>query len=299
MERSATSRGPPSRLRVAHHALLGSLSMRLIGEDLELAYHSTTVVHGVSLELRPGHVVALLGPNGSGKSTVLRGLARLHRVSGGRVAVERGDDLVDASLLGARDFARHVTMLSQSRPHPSGLVVHDIVAFGRHPHRRRFAALDDADRAAIDRALALTGLHDMTDRSVDQLSGGELQRVWLATCLAQDTGVLLLDEPTNHLDLRFQVEILDLVRTLADDHDTAIGIVLHDLNQAASVADEVVLLDRGRVRAAGAPDAVLTGPVLSEVYGLPIQATVDPDSGIVRVEPKRASRQRRPLTSNP
>jgi iron complex transport system ATP-binding protein len=133
----------------------------------------------------------------------------------------------------------------------------------------------------------------MADRSVDQLSGGELQRVWLATCLAQDTGVLLLDEPTNHLDLRYQVETLDLVRELADHHGTALGVVLHDLNHAASVADEVVLLHQGRVRAAGAPAEVLTADHLSAVYGLPIRAIVDPETGAVRVEAQGRHHQRR------
>ena len=119
----------------------------------------------------------------------------------------------------------------------------------------------------------------MADRPVDQLSGGELQRVWLATCLAQDTGVLLLDEPTNHLDLRYQVETLDLVRDLADDHGTALGVVLHDLNHAAAVADQVVLLHQGRVHAAGAPVEVLTAEHLSEVYGLPIHVRRRPRDG--------------------
>jgi iron-chelate-transporting ATPase len=254
----------------------------LAGRDLVLGYPRRTVVHGVSLGLQPGVVTALIGPNGSGKSTVLRALARLHPVGSGTVSLA-GDD---CSALTARDFARQVTMLSQSRPHPSGLTVHDVVAFGRHPHRRRFAALGDDDRASIARALDLTGTTDMVDRPVDQLSGGELQRVWLATCLAQDTGVLLLDEPTNHLDLRYQVETLDLVRDLADHHGTAIGVVLHDLNQAAAVADHVVLLHDGRVRAAGGPADVLTADHLSEVYGLPIDAARDPASGRVRVEPR-------------
>ena len=255
----------------------------LAGHDLVLGYPRSTVVHGVSVDLRPGVVTALIGPNGSGKSTVLRSLARLHPVDQGRVSL--GDD--DCAGLTSRDFARRVTMLSQSRPHPSGLTVHDVVAFGRHPHRRRFAALSEADRTSIARAVDLTGTSDMVDRPVDQLSGGELQRVWLASCLAQDTGVLLLDEPTNHLDLRYQVETLDLVRDLADDHGTAIGVVLHDLDQAATVADHVVLLHDGRVRAAGHPAEVLTGHHLSEVYGLPIDVTRDPVTGRVRIEPRR------------
>lgn len=136
----------------------------------------------------------------------------------------------------------------------------------------------------------------MAERPVDQLSGGELQRVWLATCLAQDTGVLLLDEPTNHLDLRYQAEILDLMRELADDHDTAVGVVLHDLGHAAAVADHVILLDRGRARAVGTCEEVFTAELLTEVYGLPITVATDEDSGHVRVEalPRRRRRPAAP-----
>lgn len=252
----------------------------LAGHDLVLGYHRTTVVHGVSVELTAGTVTALIGPNGSGKSTVLRSLARLHPIESGRVTVGEGD----AALLNARQFAREVTLLSQSRPHPAGLGVSDVVAFGRHPHRGRFAPLSETDRRAIVHAMTVTGITTMAQRPVDELSGGELQRVWLATCLAQDTGVVLLDEPTNHLDLRYQVETLDLVRDLADHHGTALGVVLHDLNHAAAVADRVVLLDEGHVVAHGDIDEVLTADHLSAVYGLPIRTTRAPDSGLLRVE---------------
>jgi iron complex transport system ATP-binding protein len=261
----------------------------LAGHALVLGYQRSTVVYGVSVGLEAGVVTAVIGPNGSGKSTVLRSLARLHPVTSGRI--ELGG--ADSAPLSARAFARQVTLLSQSRPHPSGLTVHDVVTYGRHPHRRRFAALTDADRQAIEHAMDVTGTAVMADRPVDQLSGGELQRVWLASCLAQDTGVLLLDEPTNHLDLRYQVETLDLIRDLAGHHGTAIGVVLHDLNQTATVADRVVLLHRGRVRAAGDPTDVLTAEHLSEVYGLPIETTRDPDTGRVRIDPRSRHHARR------
>ena len=263
------------------------MQAQLRGTDLVLAYGQREVARDVSVQLRPGVVTALIGPNGSGKSTVLRSLARLHRAASGSIEVAADDGtLDDIGTLSARAFARRVTLLSQSRPHPSGLEIRDVVAFGRHPHRARFGAPTDDDRDAVARALALTGLTDMAERPVEQLSGGELQRVWLATCLAQDTRVVLLDEPTNHLDLRYQVEILDLVRDLADDHGTALGVVLHDLDHAARVADEVVLLDRGRVRAAGRPAEVLTSEHLSEVYGLAIDVVVDAHCGRLRVEPR-------------
>jgi iron-chelate-transporting ATPase len=171
-----------------------------------------------------------------------------------------------------------------------------VVAFGRHPHRGRFAGLSAADRSAIDHALTLTGLTGMAHRVVDELSGGELQRVWLATSLAQQTGILLLDEPTNHLDLRYQIETLDLVRDLAD-RGTTLGVVLHDLTHAAAVADDVVLLHRGRVHASGSPADVLTADNLSEVYGFRIDTAVDADTGHVRVLP-RGRHQRRERTAS-
>ena len=263
----------------------------LSGASLTLGYPpATTVVHDATIHLHHGAVTALVGPNGSGKSTLLRSLARLHKVSEGAVLLDDGDP---AAALSAKAVARRVTMLSQSRPSPQGLAVGDVVAFGRHPYRRRFSGLDPADREAIDWALEVTGTTAMAQRAVDELSGGELQRVWLATCLAQRTDVLLLDEPTNHLDLRFQVEILDLARDLATEHDVAVGLVLHDLNQAAAVADHVLVLHQGRVRAEGAPEDAFSGPLLSDVYGIGIDCVVDPDTGVVRCEP-RARRRRTP-----
>ncbi len=253
----------------------------LAGTDLTLAYDGRTVVHGAGIELRAGEVVALVGPNGSGKSTLLRSLARLHTPRSGTVRLGDGHD---ALALRPRDFARRVTLLTQSHPTPGGVLVRDVVAYGRHPYRGRFGSGDADGPGIVERAMRLTGVATMAGRPVDELSGGELQRVWLATCLAQDTGVVLLDEPTTYLDLRYQVEILDIVRELADDHGVAVGVVLHDLDQAAAVADHVVLLHTGAVRAAGRPAEVLTTELLTEVYGLRIDVHVD-DAGRVRTEP--------------
>jgi iron-chelate-transporting ATPase len=255
--------------------------MSLHGESLMLRYGRTTVIHGVSVTLAPGRVTALVGPNGSGKSTLLRALARLHPVDGGEVRLgER-----PASLLSARQFAREVTLFAQSRQTPLGLTVREVVTFGRHPHRRRFAGHSPRDHDAVDHAMTVTGVHDMAARPVGELSGGEMQRVWIAACLAQETGVVLLDEPTNHLDLRYQVETLDLVRDLASEHGAAVGIVLHDLDHAVRVADTLLLLHAGRVHAAGDPLDVLTAEHLSEVYGLRVDVEPDPRTGRLRIDP--------------
>ena len=253
----------------------------LSGSGLLLGYHGQAVVRDASLELMRGEVLALVGPNGSGKSTLLRALARLHHPQAGTIHVD-GDDAV---ALSPRAFARRVTLLAQSRPTPTGVSIRDLVGYGRHPHCRRWGGRDPRGVEAITRAMKLTGVDDMAHRSVDELSGGELQRVWLATCLAQDTGVLLLDEPTTFLDLRYQIEILDLVRDLAVDHGVAVGIVLHDLNQAATVADRMVLLHRGRVRVVGAPRDVLTSEHLTEVYGIDVAVAVDPITNQLMTRP--------------
>ncbi|GAB6898850.1 ABC transporter ATP-binding protein [Kineosporia succinea] len=253
----------------------------LRGEELVLRYGRTTVVHGVSLGLEPGRITALVGPNGSGKSTLLRALARLHRVETGRVLL----DEQSAAALSVRQFARKVTLFTQSRHAPHGLTVSEVVAFGRHPHRRRFSGPSAHDREAIERALHATGTTDKAARPVGELSGGEMQRVWLAACLAQETDVVLLDEPTNHLDLRYQVETLDLVRDLADQRGVAVGIVLHDLDHAARIADTLVLLHAGRVHATGTPREVLTAEHLTEVYGLPVEVTTEPGTGRLRIDP--------------
>jgi len=250
--------------------------------DLVLAYRSDPVVHAASLELASGRVTALVGPNGSGKSTLLRALARLHRPAAGEVRLGDGSD---AWLLANRDFARRVTLLSQSRPTPTGISVRDVIGYGRNPYRGRWGGGDPDGADAVQHAMAVTGVEGLADRCVDEVSGGQLQRVWLACCLAQQTDVLLLDEPTTFLDLRYQIEILDLVRDLADLHDVAIGVVMHDLDQAAAIADQVVLLDEGTVRACGPPDEVLTSELLTETYGLRVEVDVDPTTGSLRTRP--------------
>ncbi len=265
----------------------------MLGLDLTLSYDGATVVHGAEIRLEPGRVTALVGPNGSGKSTLLRALARLHRPDAGRVLLaadpgrpghRRADDLepaeldvdgLDAATLSAREFARRVTLLAQSRPTPGGVSVRELVEFGRHPHRGRWVAGDAGGAEIVERAMALTGVAGLAEHAVDRLSGGQLQRAWLASCLAQDTGVLLLDEPTTYLDLRYQVELLDLIRELADEHGVTIGVVLHDLDQAAAVADRIVLLEAGRIRAVGTPAEVLVTDVLSSAYGIRVEVEVD------------------------
>ncbi|MGO2752076.1 MAG: ABC transporter ATP-binding protein [Pseudoclavibacter sp.] len=272
---------------------------RLVGEQLVLGFGRQVVVNGVSLELTPGRVTALIGPNGSGKSTLLRALARLHTPGDGQLLFGGFADggaevpLRQVAAATAREFAQEVTLFAQSRSAPQGLSVREVVSFGRHPYRRKFAGPSREDRAAVEHALDATGVRAMADRAVGELSGGEVQRVWLAACLAQETGVVLLDEPTNHLDLRYQVETLDLIRDLADVHGVAVGVVLHDLDHAASVADELVLLRSGAVLAAGSPAHVLTAEHIGAAYEVPVEVSFDERTQRLRIDPVSRSHRRR------
>lgn len=276
--------------------------MTLCEEPIELSsagvclgYGTGDVVKDVYLRLRPGRVTALVGPNGSGKSTLLRGMSRLQKLSAGEVRIG-GDDIAG---LGSRELARRVTVLAQSRLIPQGITVRDAVELGRHPYRGRWRARDPQGPAAIVRAMELTGVASLAEECLDAVSGGQLQRVWLAGCLAQDTAVLMLDEPTNHLDLRYQVELLELLRDLADQHHVTIGVVLHDLNHAAMVADEVAVLDRGKLVACGPPEDVLTGELLSGVYGIEVTVRPDPETGHLEVRPRPRTRGHRTLHPEP
>ncbi|WP_171118267.1 MULTISPECIES: ABC transporter ATP-binding protein [Streptomyces] len=260
-----------------------SAAARTRGHELSatgvtVAYDGVDVVHDASVTLRPGEVTVLVGPNGSGKSTLLRTIARLQRPRTATLAIDGTDGLA----LTPREFSRRVALLTQGRPTPSGLTVRDVVEFGRYPYRGRWGRSDPDGRAAVDRALAMTGVAELAERGAEHLSGGQLQRVWLASCLAQETGVLLLDEPTTYLDLRYQIELLDLVRDLADDHGIAVGAVLHDLDQAAALADRIVLLDEGRIVADGLPEDVLTAQRLTDTYGIRIEVGTDPLTGRLR-----------------
>jgi iron complex transport system ATP-binding protein len=249
---------------------------------MTVSYDGVDVVHDAAIVLRPGEVTALVGPNGSGKSTLLRTVARLQGARHGTLTLDPGtDDAADGFDLTAREFARRVALLTQGRPTPGGLTVRDVVEFGRYPYRGRWGQADSGGAAVVQRVLAMTGVDGLADRAVEQLSGGQLQRVWLASCLAQETGVLLLDEPTTYLDLRYQIELLDLMRDLADG-GIAVGVVLHDLDQAAAVADRIALLHDGRIVADGAPDDVLLPERLSETYGIRIEVDTDPLTGRLR-----------------
>lgn len=237
---------------------------------VDVGYDGTLVLNGIALTAQPGQVVGLIGPNGSGKTTLLRTLYRSLRPHAGQITLDGA--LLER--LATRDVARLVAVVVQEVPVELPFTVAEMVLLGRSPHRKTFQGYTDHDLQVAAAALNRVGAQHLVDRTYVTLSGGEKQRVLIAQALAQQASHLLLDEPTNHLDIRYQHEILELVRSLG----VTTVVVLHDLNLAARYCDELVLLDRGRVTCVGPPRTVLTPEVLEPVYGIAVRCLDDGDA---------------------
>lgn len=226
----------------------------------------------LSLDLQEGEVLGVIGPNGSGKTSLLESLAGLHDVE--------GEITLDGRPLGewpARERAKAIGFLPQLGASAWSIRVADVVRLGRLPW-------GDDDPHEIAAAMAATGVSDLSSRPIDQLSGGEQARVWLARVLAGRPRVLLADEPLASLDLRHQH---DVARALRDSARAGKSVVcsLHDLALAAGYCDRLALLDRGRLRALGTPGEVLEPRLLSEVYGLPIEVRLTPFPPLIAANP--------------
>jgi iron complex transport system ATP-binding protein len=254
----------------------------LAARAIRAGYGRRAILDDITLAVPRGAVTALVGPNGSGKSTLLKVCSRLLAPSGGALTL----DGADLAALGTREIARKLAILPQGPSAPSHLTVRDLVEQGRYPWVGALRMLRRQDAEAIDRAIDLVGLGAFADRDVDTLSGGERQRAWLALALAQETAILALDEPTTFLDIGHQFEVLELVRRLNAERGLTVLMVLHDLNQAATFADRLVVLDGGRIVAAGEPWAILEPDLLRDVFGVHAAIVRDPASGRPVIVPR-------------
>ncbi|WP_010121227.1 ABC transporter ATP-binding protein [Corynebacterium nuruki] len=231
-------------------------------QEVTVRFGATTAVADVSVTVPDEGVLGLVGPNGSGKTTLLRTLHGALTPTSGTVLID-GHPLRD---LRRRDIARRIAVVAQQPDATAPVSVADLVTLGRLPHQGFTARTGATDRRIVSDALAAVGLEELATRDVAVLSGGERQRALIARALAQQTGHVLLDEPTNHLDIRFQHEVLRLVRELP-----GAAVVLHDLNLAARYCDRIMVLDHGRTVASGTPSEVLTPQILEPVYGVRVK----------------------------
>lgn len=236
--------------------------MPLSVEGLNFAYGNEPVLKDVTCNFESGHVTAIAGPNGVGKTTLLKCLARLIVPGSGRIVFD-GEDITRYSL---KEMARLQAYVPQYTVLSFPLTVEEYVALGRRPYVEW--ELSDEDKRVINENIAYLGIDDFRNKLLDELSGGERQKVVLARALVQQPRILLLDEPTSALDVKHQLEVMRLLRMIADERDCVVIMVMHDLSLIERFADDVILLKEGEIIAEGPTGSTLTTGNIEKAYGV-------------------------------
>ncbi|GAA4845023.1 petrobactin ABC transporter ATP-binding protein YclP [Paenibacillus vulneris] len=228
-------------------------------------YGDKHVVENVSVQIGKGKITSFIGPNGAGKSTLLSMISRLTTRDAGEIWI----DGKDISQFKSADLAKQISILKQSNQINVRLTVRDLVSFGRFPYSQ--GKLTKEDWKYVDEAIAYMELEDMQHKYLDQLSGGQNQRAYIAMVIAQNTEYVLLDEPLNNLDMRHSVQIMKVLRRLVDELGKTVVIVIHDINFASYYSDYIVALKGGKVIKEGTTDQIIESSVLREVYDMDIE----------------------------
>ena len=260
----------------------------LTAENLKFRYDAEQPVYaldGVSAQVKRGEFVAVLGANGCGKSTLFSLMTKNLTPGKGKILLEE-KSIKKYSL---SEFARKVSIVHQHNSAAEDITIERLVSYGRTPYQKMLGGKSEEDERLIEQALQVTGLLDLRDREIGRLSGGQRQRVWIAMALAQNTELLFLDEPTTYLDIRYQLEILELVKKLNKEFDITIVMVLHDINQTIYFSDKIIGLQGGHVAIEGAPDQVITEESIQKLYGVHLMVTRVNGSPVVAIQDYRLS----------
>lgn len=232
--------------------------------DLRVAYDNKVIIENLTSSIEKGKITSIIGPNGCGKSTLIKSISRILNKQSGRVLIN-GHDLEQLS---GKEIARELAFLAQITSSPEGITVRELVAYGRFPYQKPFSGLAKEDTEYIDWALRVSNLKEIENERVDSLSGGQRQRVWIAMALAQGTDIIVLDEPTTYLDISYQIELLNLLKTLNEEKNKTILMVLHDINQAAKYSHNIIAMKKGEIIAKGSPREVINKENLNKIYGV-------------------------------
>ncbi len=238
--------------------------MEVKGTNLQIGYGERVIVSDFNITIEKGKITSIIGPNGSGKSTVLKALTRLIRFQKGSVYVGNLN-LLDYA---PKELARKVGVLPQIHSAPADFLVKELVSYGRMPHLGFLSHMTAEDEKIIEDAMKATNTYHLRDKSIHEISGGETQRVWIATVLAQQPEILFLDEPTTYLDVSHQIETMQMVKDLNRKTGVGVVMVLHDLAHAMEVSDRIIVIKNGRKYAEGTPEEVITKEMMREVYNV-------------------------------
>lgn len=240
-------------------------------DNLFFAYDKDDIIKGISFEIKDNKITTLMGANGCGKSTLFQLLTKNLKPREGSVFLDQRD-IKDIRL---KEFAQNVAIVHQYNTAPPDLPVHSLIAYGRIPFFKHFAKAQDKDKdkEIVNWALEVTDMSELKNRRMGQLSGGQRQRAWIAMALAQQPKILLLDEPTTYLDVKFQIEILRLIKSLNKDYSMTIVMVLHDINQAIYYSDEIIGMKKGSILFQGNPDDVITEESIQDMYGIHLKVS--------------------------
>lgn len=231
-------------------------------QQIGKSYSGKPVLNQIDLEIQPSKFTAFIGPNGAGKSTLLSIMSRLIKKDQGLLMI-KGQEI---EAWQSSELAKELTMLKQQIHYQSKFTVEELIAFGRFPYSQ--GRLDETDQAKIEEAISYMDLHGFRTRLIDTLSGGQLQRVFIAMVLAQDTDIILLDEPLNNLDIKQSISMMKTLRKLVDDLGKTIVIVIHDINIASQFVDEMVAFKNGEFFCAGTPHQVMVKEILDDLYDM-------------------------------
>ncbi len=257
--------------------------MKLKVKNVEFSYARVPILRDVCIELAASEMLGVVGPNGAGKSTLLRCIDRILNPQKGRILLDE-QDIMEMSRL---ELAKKVGYVPQSVSQVFPATVFDTVLMGRRPHLGWRSS--EKDTAMVLEMLQLLNIEDLAMRDINELSGGQQQKVFIARALTQEPDVLLLDEPTSNLDIRHQLEVMGIIKSIVIEKQISAIMAIHDLNLASRYADRIVMMNSGEIFSAGTPASVLTPANIKRVYG--VEAEVNNNSGKPYIVPIRPVKQ--------